>query len=264
MKKINRLLPAALMLQLLITSCKKENASYNDNEKGILTLEFDNIVGGSNLQLNTGTYTNAAGEAFHVTKMKYYVSNFSLRASNGSVYTLPQDSSYFLLEEGITDKVQLNVPEGEYSSLSFMVGVDSLRNTMDLNRRTGVLDPGAAANEMYWGWNSGYIFLKLEGTSPAVTTADHIFMYHSGGFGGYSTPTPNNLKTVTLDLTARGTPKVLKNKPANVHLMVDALKILNGSTNLSFATIPMIHSPLAGMALANNYVNMFSHDHTEN
>lgn len=249
---------------LLFTSCKKEEPAYNNNVKGELTVEFDNIAGGSNLLLNTGTYTNALGESFSVSKLKYYVSNFKLTAADGTVYTVPQDSSYFLMEEGIEDKVRLNVPEAEYTSISFMLGVDSLRNTMDISRRTGVLDPGAAASEMYWGWNSGYIFLKLEGTSPAVAAADHVFMYHSGGFGGYSSPTPNNLKTITLDLTARGTPKVLQTKSTNVHLMADVLKILSGSSNISFASTPMIHSPLAGIPLANNYANMFRHDHTEN
>jgi len=254
----------SVLIACFLTSCKKDETTFNNNVTGELSVEFDNIAGGANLQLNTGNYTNAAGESFSITKFKYYVSNFKLTNVNGTVFTLPQDSSYFLIEEGITDRIKFPVPEGEYSSISFVLGVDSLRNTMDLSRRTGVLDPGAAASEMYWGWNSGYIFLKLEGTSPAVVAADHVFMYHSGGFGGYSTPTPNNLKTITLDLSVRGTAKVLQNKPANIHLMVDALKVINGSTNLSFAATPMIHSPAAGIPLSGNYANMFTHDHTEN
>lgn len=246
------------------SSCKKEEPGYNSNAKGELTVEFDNIVGAADLQLNTALYSNASGEAFTISKMKYYVSNFKLATANGSVYTIPQDSSYFLIEEGVNNKAKLSVPEGEYTSISFVLGVDSLRNTMDLSKRTGVLDPGAAASEMYWGWNSGYIFLKLEGTSPAVASANHVFMYHSGGFGGYSTPTPNNLRTVTLDLTARGTAKVLQNKSTNIHLMANALKILDSNTHFSFATVSMIHTPAAGVSLANNYINMFTHDHTEN
>ncbi|MCP9749978.1 MbnP family protein [Ferruginibacter sp. HRS2-29] len=256
---------AAIGLALLFASCKKDGPiAYNSAAKAELSVEFDNIVGGADLQLNTATYTNAVGESFKVTKMKYYVSNFKLTKTDGTIYTVPQDSSYFLIEEGVDDEAILNVPEGEYTAISFVVGVDSLRNTMDISRRTGVLDPAGAAADMYWGWNSGYIFLKLEGTSPSVAAADHVFMYHSGGFGGYSTPTPNNLKTITLDLTARGTPKVKQNKTTNIHLMVDALKVLNGSTNMSFAAVAMIHSPLPGVPLANNYANMFRHDHTEN
>ena len=90
------------------------------------------------------------------------------------------------------------------------------------------------------------------------------FMYHVGGFGGYSSATPNNLKVITLDLTARGTAKVKQTKSANIHLMVDVLKMINGSVNISFATTDMIHSIAPGVPLANNYASMFTHDHTEN
>ncbi len=252
---------------ILFASCKKDEApKYNPNVKAELSVEFDNVAGSSDLQLNTGTYTNAAGESFNVTKLKYYVSNFVLTNTDGSVFTVPQDSCYFLIDESDASTHQpiLKVPEGEYKTLSFMIGVDSLRNTMDISKRTGVLDPTTTAADMYWSWNSGYIFFKMEGTSPAITGASDEFQYHIGGFGGYSTATTNNLKTITLDLTQRGIPEVKTGKETNVHLFVDVLQALNGSTNMSFANIAMIHSPTPGEPVANNYANMIKHDHTEN
>lgn len=252
---------------IFLSACKKDDApKYNGTVKAALSVEFDNVVGSSDLQLNTGSYTNAAGENFTVTKLKYYVSNFVLTNINGTVYTIPQDSCYFLIDEsdGSTHEPILNVPEGEYKTLSFMIGVDSLRNAADISKRTGVLDPTTSAEDMYWGWNSGYIFFKMEGTSPVITGMGNAFMYHIGGFGGYSTPTTNNLRTITLDLTARGAPKVKAGKETNIHLFVDVLKALNGTTNMSFATTAMIHSAAAGIPVADNYVNMIKHDHTEN
>lgn len=251
----------------LFSACKKEKQpDYNTNIKGTLTVEFDNIAGASDLQLNTATYTNAVGESFKVTKFKYYVSNFVVTNTSGVAYTVPQDSCYFLIDESdaASRKPQLSLPEGEYKTLTFTVGVDSLRNTKDISERTGVLDPAGTASDMYWGWNSGYIFMKFEGTSPAITAMGGAFMYHIGGFGGYSSPSPNNIKVITVDLTARGTAKVKQGKSANIHLMADALKIVNGTTNISFATLNMVHAIAPGVPLANNYINMFSHDHTEN
>ena len=139
---------------------------------------------------------NAVGESLKITKLKYYVSNFVLTNADGTIYTVPQDSCYFLIDESdpATHEPALKVPEGEYKTLTFTVGVDSLRNTMDISKRTGVLDPATTAADMYWGWNSGYIFFKVEGTSPVITAAGNVFQYHIGGFGGYSSPTPNNLK----------------------------------------------------------------------
>lgn len=252
---------------LVISSCKKDDVpAYDSSVKAELSIEFDNIAGSSDLQLNTGTYTNALNESFKVTKLKYYVSNFVLTNVNDDKYTVPQDSCYFLIDESeqTSHRPLLKIPEGEYKTLSFMIGVDSLRNTKDISERTGVLDPAAAATDMYWGWNSGYIFFKMEGTSPSIPDMGNAFMYHVGGFGGYNTPTPNNLKTITLDLTTGGTPKVKLNKSTNIHLMADVLKALNGSTNISFATTAMIHSAGGGIAVADNYQYMFRHDHTEN
>ena len=79
-----------------------------------------------------------------------------------------KNDCYFLIDESDADTHEpvLSVPEGEYKTLSFILGVDSLRNTMDVSQRTGVLDVSGAATDMYWSWNSGYIFFKMEGTSP--------------------------------------------------------------------------------------------------
>ena len=261
------LFPCAMLAAFTLLSCKKEDTPvYNGTVKAALSVEFDNIAGSADLQLNTATYTNAVGESFKITKLKYYVSNFVLTKIDGSVYTVPQDSCYFLIDESVesSHEALLNIPEGEYKSLSFLVGIDSLRNVADISKRTGVLDPTGAASDMYWGWNSGYVFFKMEGSAPSVTAADHIFQYHVGGFGGYSSPTPNNLKTITLDLTARGTAKVKTGKDTNIHLFVDVLKVLSGTASMSFAATAMIHSAAGGIPIANNYAAMFKHDHTEN
>ena len=253
-----------LSAAIIMSSCKKDDpAQYNPNVKGPLSVEFDNIAGSADLQLNTGTYTNAAGESFTVTKLKYYVSNFILTRTDGTVYTVPQDDSYFLVDESdaTTHEPELEVPEGEYKTLTFTVGVDSLRSTMDVGHRTGVLDPTAAGGDMYWTWNSGYIFFKMEGTSPASSMG---FMYHIGGFGGYSSSTINNIKTITLDLTARGVPQVKSGKQTNIHLMVDILKMFNGTSNVSIAANPMVMFDPYSTTIANNYTAMFRHDHTEN
>ena len=236
----------------IVTSCKKdEDPEYNSSVKAPFSIEFDHVAGSSNLLLNTGTYTNATGQNFTITKVKYYVSNFKLTNVDGSVYNVPPAESYFLIDESIAQssrKPVLNLPEGEYKTISFLVGVDSLRNTMDVAQRTGVLDVAGAATDMYWSWNSGYIFFKLDGTSPAITTMGGVFQYHVGGFGGYNTATVNNLRTITIDLTNRGNAKVKTGRQANVHLIVDVLKAVNGNTNLNFATTSMIHSPAAGTA----------------
>ena len=118
---------------------------------------------------------------------------------------------------------------------------------------------------MYWVWNSGYIFLKLEGTSTVLPAADNAFFYHIGGFGGYNSPTINNIKSITLTSTGAAA-EVRKNKPEapHIHILADALKVLNGPTPISIAANPMVMFNPFSVNIANNYQSMFKIDHIHN
>jgi len=263
---------AITALVIFLASCKKEKKEpvYNEQDLASLSVEFDNIVAGQNLYLNSTTYTNAAGEPYTVSLLEYYISNIKVKKADGTEYTVPQDSSYFLIREGdpARSEALVHVPEGDYTQLTFTIGVDSLRSTMDISRRTGVLDPASSASDgMYWDWNSGYIFFKMEGLSDAAPpdgSGQRKFRYHIGGYGGYDAPTINNIRTVTLDLTERGVAQVRKNRKSNIHLLVDIGKVLGGSTIVSIAQHPTVMFSDFSVLIADNYASMFRHDHTEN
>lgn len=271
MKPYINLMLVAISSSMLFATCKKENLSPNNSEELVpVSIEFDNIVGGQNLFLNAVNYTNAAGEQFNISLLQYFISNIKLRKTDGTFFTVNPDSSYFLIRENdpSTRFAKFKAPAGDYNQLTFVLGVDSLRSTMDISKRTGVLDPsGGMEDGMYWGWNSGYIFFKMEGISPAAPldpTGQRKFRYHIGGFGGYSAPTINNIKTITLDLTSSGIAQARKGRNANIHLMVDILKAFNGPTDLSIGANPSVMFSDYSVNIANNYTAMFFHDHTEN
>lgn len=245
----------------LLQACKDE--ATPQSATGTLRIGFDNIVGDKNLVLNGFTYQNTKGENFTVSKFNYFVSNFKLLKSDGSSYVVPQDSSYFLIKEDVraSQEVNLrNVPHGDYVGLEFMVGVDSLRSTSDISKRTGVLDPGGSMGHdgMWWSWNSGYIFVKLEGASP-VAAGLGKFYYHIGLYGGYDKPTVNNTRVIKLNF---GNQKatVAQNSTAEVHLFVDVLKIFDGPNKISIAENNSIMGDLQPKSreVANNYAQMFS------
>ncbi|MCE2963251.1 MAG: MbnP family protein [Chitinophagales bacterium] len=253
----------ALTTFTVINSCKKDQVT--DAGKGSLRLEFDHQVNGAAMQFNKD-YVNAAGETMQFTLFKYFISNISLVRTDGTIYTLPKDECYYLIEElasGANPLLTLNnIPTGEYKEVRFIVGVDSLKNCAPLNERTGALDP--ATSGMYWAWNSGYIFLKVEGKSPVVAghpdaTGDN-FIYHIGLFGGYSSPTVNNIKSITLSKSGE-TAKVSSSISPQVHIVVDVMEIFKNPTTFSLATKPTIHVDPASKTLADNYVDMFSIDH---
>lgn len=267
---------------LLLASCSKNESAapeFNESKLVQLSVEFDNIVGDRTFTINnTGSlYSNAANEKFSISALQYFISNIEVTTNTGKTYAVKQDSSYFLISgaDKSTRFAKVKVPEGDYSKLKFTLGVDSLRSTMPVDKRTGVLDPayggGHDLSGMYWGWNSGYIFFKFEGNSDVISndvngdpTGKHQFKYHIGGFGGYSAPTLNNIRTVTLDLTAGGIAKVRADRPSNIHLLVDLMKVFNGKNKFSIGAHPTVMFSDFSTSISSNLTEMFKHDHTEN
>lgn len=269
MKILSKFLLFVLLPTIFLGSATKQVAEPGKNLVPLF-IQFDNRVGAQDLVLDTKEYSNASGESFNISQLQYFISNIILRRTDGKDYAIHQDDSYFLVQENkpATQQIKLMVPNGDYNQLTFVVGVDSLRNTMNISKRTGVLDPASSMdNGMYWSWNSGYIFLKMEGESPAAPadpTGNRKFRFHIGGFGGYSAPTINNIKSVTLDLPASGIVKARKGRKATISVSADILKVFNATTNLSIATHPSVMFSEYSVNIANNYHQMFAHYRTEN
>lgn len=239
-------------------------------ETSLVSIEFDNVVGSEDLLLNTGNYSNIAGEKFTVSQLQYFISNIKLRRTDGEMYILDQDKSYFLIQENnpLSHVIKLEIPVADYNQISFVLGVDSVRNTMDIDKRTGVLDPASSLdNGMYWGWNSGYIFLKMEGISsaaPVDPTGQQKFRYHIGGFGGYSGRTINNIKAISLNFPQHSILKLHKEGKAKILVKADILKIFNGAVKVSIASHSNVMFSEYSVNIANNYSSMFTCDQIEN
>jgi hypothetical protein len=251
---------ALLICLIFIFSCHKNNDSPSVDLKAPLAIQFDNVVGNDDLRLNTGNYINSSGENFSVTFIQYFISNIILKKTDGTEVIVKQDSSYFLINENNnTTRPVIQVPEGEYNTLIFTLGIDSSRSAADLSQRGGVLLPSSG---IYFNENEGYIFLSMQGNSPQA--AQNPFKFNIGGYGGKTSPTFNNLKTVTIDLTAGGTAKVHTGKTAEIRLKADILKIFSGAADVSLAEHPIIMFEPYSTNIADNYANMFHHDTTIN
>lgn len=257
MKKIHLIIISLIMVSF-VTSCKKDKVEG----PGSIEMEFDNRAGDADLELNTTWYKDANNDSINFSLFKYYVSNFIFTKEDGSTYTVPKDSYYFLVDESdeASQTVEFNnIPAGKYVSVTLTIGVDSAKSTAPVSQRTGVLDVTTHA-DMYWTWNSGYIFVKTEGIYSQASGSE--FMYHIGGYGGYTAPTVNNLKTVTLAIP--GAPLSFgSDHHKHIHTFVDALKVINGSTNIHVPLNPMVMGGPDAPAIANNYKNMFKIDHVE-
>jgi hypothetical protein len=244
---------------LSLISCGDDS----ETTTGKMEIEFDNVAGEQDLVLNTTDepYTNAAGESYRVTTLRYYISNIKLKRSDGTVYEDPLASDgstgYYLIDESdaASQTISLqNIPEGDYTEVTFTIGVDAAK--VAEGAQTGPLDPGAG---MFWSWDSGYIFVKLEGTSSYSSDPDHYILYH---VGGYKDPN-NNIKIKTCGMGSEPA-RVRGDHTPKVHIIADIQAFFAAPNEISFAGSPVRHSPASNKVVAENYMSTFEVDHVHN
>ncbi|MCU0329487.1 MAG: hypothetical protein MUC47_00740 [Candidatus Kapabacteria bacterium] len=256
---------AVLCLVTILAGCSTDEETTAPpavDEIGSIRLKIDNVYGTKELALGANFMT-AGSETITIETLKYFVSNVRLQRTDGTTYVVPQDASYFLIDEAIPASQRLrldNVPAGDYAAVTFTIGVDSLRSTMDVTQRTGALDVGGAAAGMYWTWNSGYIFFKMEGEVLAAGTNPKVpFILHIGGFGGLNNPTVNNIRSVTLRLPE--TARVRAGNTPEVHILADVAKMFALDPVLSLRAKPVIMLAQESVDISRRYASMFSVDH---
>ena len=123
---------------------------------------------------------NYGADSLQITMLRFYLSNFRLLKGQKVVWAEPK--SYHLIDAEMPNSKQFSLvlPKNiDFDALKCDLGVDSLTNTEGV--KDGDLDP---TKGMYWAWQSGYINLKLEGTSRLCSTRKNKFQFHIGGFLG--------------------------------------------------------------------------------
>ncbi|MCZ8022576.1 MAG: hypothetical protein O9302_12980 [Cyclobacteriaceae bacterium] len=254
-----------LFSAFVFIQCTEDEVTSTEN--GTLKLEFDNVVGTSNLQLNTSNFAfeNALGEDFKVTWLSYYISEVRLKKEDGTYFVDPVafdgSKGFYLIDEADAEShvIELkDVPPGSYTEVTFKIGVDASQMTQ--GAQTGPLDPSIG---LFWSWNSGYIFFAMEGASPVSTAEGNALVYHVGGYKTLdgSPNLVNNIKEITLTFNGDN-PIVDADEDPQVHIIMDLKKFFNGPAgNISFASNSVRHSPASCVDVAQNMAAAFNVDH---
>ncbi|MDX5346752.1 MAG: hypothetical protein LPJ89_01470 [Hymenobacteraceae bacterium] len=175
MKSLFNSLLLLLAVSFTFSACDKNDDSPEPGA-GQLRINFAHHVDSKALAFDTIIYKNEADNEYSITEFKYYISNIKLHnTSTGQSYT--EATSYHLVEPKAnrTSFVLANVPFAVYDEIEFAIGVDSVANaSID---QVGDLDSN---NDMAWNWNTGYIFLKMEGKFRIDSTSVNGYRFHPG------------------------------------------------------------------------------------
>lgn len=189
------------------------------------------------LVLNDKKYVTKTNDTVTITKMKFYLSNIVLELEDGTQYK--ESNSVHLVDAENMGSLEFNlknVPDLKIKKIRFNIGIDSLTNVSE--KFDGDLDPALG---MYWAWNTGYIYMKLEGKSSSCTSVKKEFQFHIGGY----LPKQNAMQEIEL--------KIDENQIINIE--VELSKWLD-SLSLKETNSIMIPGEKA-IAMARIYKNMF-------
>ena len=243
----NKLFSIPVFLFFFLPISGYQNKDTTNEKTGIVKITFVNTIRGKPVELNTGRYINPFNEEYSVSKLKYYISHVSLVCNTG---VIKEEESYHLVDESNAEALSFSftVNAGTYQSLSFMLGVDSLKNVS--GAQTGALDP---LNDMFWTWNSGYIMAKMEGSSPQSKAVNNKVEFHIGGFGGVH----HVLKNISLNFPSAL--NITEGKTGEIIIEADIDKWWQQPNDIKITEHPVCTTPgPLAKKIADNYSKMFT------
>ncbi|MDZ4847368.1 MAG: MbnP family protein [Chitinophagales bacterium] len=181
----NKILSALLLVLLSFTYTGCDDPP--DEETATFVLDMKAMVNDSAFVLGQ-TYQNAQDYKFNIETLRFYLSNLILTGADGSEVEV-KDVDFLNFENNHStsqskgEQVTGTIPAGAYTSLRFAIGVDSTRNSDDPAQYPSS-HPLSIYNGSHWNWNTGYIFLKIEGSIDSTANGSgnfgNSFLYHTG------------------------------------------------------------------------------------
>lgn len=167
---------------LFFSSCKEQTSppTIVDSQTTSLEIQMNYTFNNGTLEFGEQLF-NTGSNMVSFSNIQYYISGLELRKADGSWQYI---GGHHLVKSTKTGPALIsysNVPKGQYDGIRFLIGVDSLSNHADPalwpnDHPLSVLVGGV----MHWSWNSGYIFIKVEGEYDEISGTRAGFSYHIG------------------------------------------------------------------------------------
>jgi hypothetical protein len=172
---MKKLLFLLALLPLMIACSNDDDTPLNNVN---VTFKFTHNWDGTaltNQDFGQFDFVNENGDVISFDRVRYLVSNIKLYSQSTGIITLQGYQLVDLSNQGsLSFSLNENLPEGEYSAISFTFGFDEEFN-----------NSGAYAdlNSVSWNWpemlGGGYHFLQMDGNYETVE-GPHPFNFHMG------------------------------------------------------------------------------------
>jgi len=221
---LNKLFLAMIALSIAVVSCDKDDdkpdPTPNPNPttaKTTLEMHIHTEVDGEAFVYDQGydMMVDTTTITYSFNRSAFYVSGITLTKMEGGTTTIADKYLYVTPE---TEKYEIGeIDAVHYTGVSFDIGVDTAANAADptLPEANHPLAPKNPS--MHWSWNTGYIFMALEGNWSATDGSSGTFVFHIG--------LDELLRTVNIDFMHHLMAE--EDKPAVIHTNLDYAKIIS-------------------------------------
>ncbi|MDZ4751805.1 MAG: MbnP family protein [Flavobacteriales bacterium] len=244
-RKISFILILASVFSLLILS----SCEHRKEGNGTLQVAFSEQFKGEPFVLGS-VYHDDMGNRLRVDNFMSYFSLLNVISPDGTE-TLVNDFSLVNFANGDVHTIELE--SGDYKGLEFNLGIPKEYNK-DVDPTTYPNDHPLSvqgSQGMFWHWNTGYIFTKLEGKADTtgVEGAEllHPFAFHVGDDPMFRQHDASNFN-FTIE---PGSTQI-------IHVIIDIEKIMKGEDDeIDLATDFITHTS-GNTVLASRFMNNFN------
>jgi hypothetical protein len=162
-----------------LSACKKGDNTTPEAPSGKVTFLLNHQVNGQPMKENELIYTNAAGNEYLITDVKYFISDITFFRNDGSRKVIGDWKDIFYIDEDIpgTKTIQFfdKIPTGTYDSINFIFGI-----SQEKNKSFMFVDPPEV--NMFWPevLGGGYHYMMIDGKWKDTTGVYMPFNFHLG------------------------------------------------------------------------------------
>lgn len=242
--RIHHFFCAFCLLLTFLIGCNKPESKTPRQSVKVSGIPYYGSSGNDPMFLDS-VYQTPEGYLIKFTDFKFFLTNIS---GSGS---LSIQSCFFDYRNSSSHLIDTIGQAAEFQSLNATIGVDSALNHLD-----PTLFPTESplnienAGLMHWGWNTGYIFILVEGKSDTIVDGtenlDHNFSFHVG--------TDLFQKPLQIDGLNWNT---LDDSTSMANIKLDLFNLFHGSNPIDLKTEYLTHSGAGQKVLAEKVAENF-------
>ncbi len=151
-------------------------SSLAQTEKDSLCLNINLKYKDQILELNKNYISR--NDTLQINILKFYLSEIEIQYNDKTTFYFQKKHHLIDVEKSESLQILIGKKNNKIiSKIKFNIGIDSLSSV------SGALSEDLdLQNGMYWAWQSGYINVKIEGSSTSCKTRKNGFQFHIGGY----------------------------------------------------------------------------------